>query len=304
MASSDVTDGDRLVELYRTYIGEPDRRTDVYLGFALFFGGLGLGLLGLFLFVVERAVLEGIVFGVREVAFAMGALGLPLVLVAVVVLLPTDRRTLYAALGGLAVAVVSIGFFLAVYPSNWNHGTPDYSLHGVTVYAVGLVGVLAATGAALVGYHIERTGGDPAAEATTADDVTGSEGTETGAVDPEATEARVQADIDEAMSGTEITWGGVEKDDTGTLRITPDENLEGQSLDRASAKTHRSSGIDDQLSALQGMKGGEQRTDSGGGVDDQAAALKELREKQRREENEVENEEAGLFGQVKSYFDR
>ena len=92
MVSTDTTDEDRLVELYRSYIGEPDRRTDVYLGFALFFGGLGLGIIGLFLFVVERAVLEGLVFGVREVAFAMGALGLPLVLVAVVVLLPWSFR--------------------------------------------------------------------------------------------------------------------------------------------------------------------------------------------------------------------
>lgn len=299
MVSTDTTDEDRLVELYRSYIGEPDRRTDVYLGFALFFGGLGLGIIGLFLFVVERAVLEGLVFGVREVAFAMGALGLPLVLVAVVVLLPTDRRALYAALGGLAIVVVSIGFFVAVYPSNWNHGTPDYSLHGVTAYAVGLVSVLAATGAALVGYHVERTGeasgGEPAAG-----DASESDGASGGSTDPSVTEAQVQADIDEAMSGTEITWGGVEADDTSQLRITPDENLEGASLDRESAKTHRSSGIDDQLSALQGMKGGEQRTDSGGGVDEQAAALKELREKQREEKA---TEETGLVDRVKSYFE-
>ena len=300
MASADATDGDRLVELYRTYIGEPDRRTDVYLGFALFFGGLGLGILGLFLFVVERAALEGLAFGVRQVAFAMGAFGLPLVLVAVVVLLPTDRRALYAAVGGLAIVVVSIGFFVAVYPSNWNHGTPDYSLHGVTLYAIGLVSVLAATGTALVGYHIERTGSAPGDVSSGAGaPAEGSDGA-TGSPDGEATEAQVQADIEEAMSETEITWGGVEKDDTGQLQITPDETLEGQSLDKESAKTHRSSGIDDQLSALQGMKGGAERTDSGGGVDEQAAALKELREKQR-EEGESET---GLVEQMRSYLGR
>lgn len=301
MASSDTADGDRLVELYRTYIGEPDRRTDVYLGFALFFGGLGLGLVGLFLFVIERALLSGIVFWIREIAFAMGALGLPLVLVAVVVLLPVDRRALYAALGGLAVVVVSIAFFLAVYPSNWNHGTPDYSLHGVTVYAVGLISVLAATGAALVGYHIERAEGPAGAGAGT-DSHGGGGGTEnTDSADPEVTETQVQRDIDEAMAGTEITWGGVEKDDTNSLRITPDENLEGQSLDQESAKVHRSSGIDDQLSALQGMKGGEERTDSGSGVDEQAAALKELREQQR---TESDAEETGVIEQFRSYFGR
>ena len=300
MASSDTTDGDRLVELYRTYIGEPDRRTDVYLGFALFFGGLGLGLVGLFLFVVERAFLSGEVFWIREIAFAMGALGLPLVLVAVVVLLPIDRRALYVALGGLAVVVVSIAFFIAVYPSNWNHGTPDYSLHGVTVYAVGLISVLAATGAALVGYHIERAEGSMGAEGTVQDSDPGGSGG-TGSADPEVTERQVQQDIDEAMSGTEITWGGVEKDDTSSLRITPDENLEGQSLDQESAKVHRSSGIDDQLSALQGMKGGEERTDSGSGVDEQAAALKELREQQQAD---ADAGESGVIEQVRSYFGR
>ncbi|MFO7927837.1 MAG: DUF7139 domain-containing protein [Halobacteriota archaeon] len=299
MASADTADGDRLVGLYRTYIGEPDRRTDVYLGFALFFGGLGLGVLGLFLFVLERAVLDGLVFSIREIAFAIGALGLPLVLVAVVVLLPADRRALYIAVGGFAVVVVAVGFFIAVYPSNWNYGTPDYSLHGVTVYAVGLISTLAATGSALVGYHVERVeGGTATVEATAETNETA--GT-IEAEDPAATAAKVQQDIDEAMSETEINWGGVEKVETERLRITPDENLEGESLDRESAKVHRSAGIDDQLSALRGMKGGEQRTDSGSGVDEQAAALQELREQKRRE---AEAEETGLVDQVRSYFGR
>jgi hypothetical protein len=297
MASSDATDGDRLVELYRSYIGEPDRRTDVYLGFALFFGGLGLGVFGLFLFVLERAALDGLVFWVREIAFAAGALGLPLVLVAVVVLLPSDRRAAYAAAGGFVVVVAAIGFFVAVYPSNWNHGTPDYSLHGVTLYAVGLISVLAATGTALVGYHIERAGG---AASEPDSDGTAASGSSAAGADPETTEAKVQQDIDEAMADTEISWGGVEKVDTERLRITPDEELEGESLDQESAKVHRSSGIDDQLSALQGMKGGEQRTDSGSGVDEQAEALKQLREQQQADEDETE----GLLGQVRSYLGR
>jgi hypothetical protein len=292
MSPSDTAD-DRLVELYRSYIGEPDRRTDVYLGFALFFGGLGLGLLGLVLFVFERALLSGVVFWVREVAFAIGALGLPLVLVAVVVLLPADRRALYVAAGGLAIVIAAIGFFVSVYPSNWNHGTPDYSLHGVTVYAVGLISVLAATASALVGYHIERVEGG-----TDADSADGE--SDGAADDPAVTEAQVQEDIEEAMAGTEISWGGVERVETEQLRITPDEDLEGQSLDQSSAKVHRSSSIDEQLSALQGLQGGEQRTDSGSGVDDQAAALKELREQKRKEE--AEEQPVGLLERIKSYL--
>ncbi len=301
MSTSDTADEDRLVELYRSYIGEPDRRTDVYLGFALFFGGLGLGLVGLFLFIIERAFLDGLVFWIREIAFAMGAIGLPLILVAVVVLLPADRRSMYVAGGGLAIVIAAIAFFVAVYPSNWNHGTPDYSLHGVTVYAVGLISILAATGSALVGYHIERVGG-AGASAGAGEPANEGGATATDSADPEMTEAQVQQDIDEAMSGTEISWGGIEQVETERLQITPDDELEGKSLDQSSAKVHRSSSIDDQLSALQGLKGGEQRTDSGSGVDDQAAALKELREQQKKKEEGAGS--SGLVEQVKSYFDR
>ncbi len=301
MSSPGTDDGDRLVELYREYIGEPDRRTDVYLGFALFFGGLGLGLVGLLLFVIERAFLDGVVFWIREIAFAIGAIGLPLVLVAVVVLLPADRRTIYVAAGGLAIVIGAIGFFISVYPSNWNHGTPDYSLHGVTMYAVGLISVLAATGSALVGYHTERAGGGVKAGTVEAADASGEAGTGSADVDPDATAAQVQRDIEEAMSETEISWGGVERVETERLRITPDEDLEGQSLDQSSAKVHRSSSIDEQLSALEGLKGGTQRTDSGGGVDDQAAKLKELREQQQAKADE---EPDGVLNQFKSYFGR
>jgi len=89
MSPSDTADEDRFVELYKTYIGEPDRRTDIYVGFALFFGGLGVGLVGLFLFAIERAALEGEVFWVREIAFSIGAVGL---LYAVVVVWYFARR--------------------------------------------------------------------------------------------------------------------------------------------------------------------------------------------------------------------
>lgn len=287
-ATATEGENDRLVDLYREYIGEPDSRTDVYLGFALFFGGLGLGLVGLMLFAVERGVLSGEVFWLREVAFATGALGLPVVLVSIVVLLPADRRALYVALGGLAITVAAIAFFVSVYPNDWNYGA-DYSLRGVTVYAVGLVSVLAATGAALVGYHIERAGGGPAPETREGGD----------GDDPGVTDEQVRRDIDEAMSETEISWGGVEKVDTERLTITPDAELDDHNLDQAGAKVHRSKSVDEQLSALRGMKGGEQRTDSGSGVDDQTDALRELREQQRAD---AEAEPDGLWARLRAYF--
>lgn len=293
MSTSESNRGtDRLVDVYRVYIGEPDSRTDVYLGFALFFAGLGLGLVGLLLFAVERGVVAGEDFWLREIAFAAGALGLPVLLVSVVVLLPADRRAAYVALGGLAITVAALALFVSVYPSNWNYGA-DYSLQGVTVYAVGLVSLLAATGSALVGYHIERAGGGPAAAAPADAEAAGD--------DPEVTEAQVQRDIDDAMSETELSWGGVEKVETERLTINPDADLDGHNFDQSKATVHRSKSVDDQLSALKGMKGGEQRTDSGSGVDDQADALKQLREQQRRE---TEAEPDGLVGRLKDYVGR
>lgn len=288
-ADTDGSGEDRLVAIYRDYIGEPDRRTDVYLGFALFFGGLGLGLVGLALFGIERAALAGEVFWLREIAFAAGAFGLPLVLFSVAVLLPADRRAMYVAAGGLAVTIAAIAFFVSVYPSNWNAGA-DYSLRGVTIYAVGVVSVLASTGAALVSYHVERVSGSPAA-VEEADE----------AADPEVTDEQVQRDIEDAMSSTEINWGGVEKVETERLNITPDAELEGENLDQSSAKVHRSKSVDDQLSALQGLKGGEDRTDTSDSVDDQAAALQELREQQRKE---AEAEPDSLWKRVKGYLGR
>ena len=288
MSGTDTSE-DRLVDLYRRYIGEPDRRTDVYLGFALFFAGLGLGLVGLVLFVVERALVSGDVFSVRQIAFAAGALGLPIVLSSVVVLLPADQRALYVAGGGLVVTVLAVGFFVAVYPSNWNYGTPDYSPQGVTVYAIGLVSVLSATAAALVSYHVERVEGVAATEGATESD-------------PEVTDEQVRRDIEEAMESTELTWGGVEKVETERLRINTDAELEGVDIDQSSAKTHRSAGVDDAVSGLQGLQGGEHRTEtSSGGVDEQMAALQELREKQKRE---AEVQPDGIVDRLKSILSR
>lgn len=293
--------GGRLLAVYRAYIGEPDSRTDVYLGFAAFFAGLGLGLFGLLLFVYERGLIAGDAFGLRQIAFAAGALGLPLVLVSVTILLPTDRRAVYLALGGFLVTFLAVGFFVSVYPSNWNYGTPDYSLQGVTVYAIGLLGVLSATATALVGYHVERAQGGP----VPIDPETGEPREPTpGAVhdaDPEAVAEQVQRDIDEATAATDITWGGVEKVETERLRINTDATLEEVDIDQSSAKVHRSAGIDEAVAGLQGLQGGMARTDSGGGVDDQANALRELREQQRRE---AEASPDGVVDRVRSLLDR
>ncbi|MFC6835919.1 DUF7139 domain-containing protein [Halomarina ordinaria] len=263
---------DRLVAWYRRHIGEPERRVDVYLGFALFFGGLGLGLAGLTVFVYEQTLTApGKVYWLREIAFAVGATGLPTLLLGVTVLLPVERRARYGALVGEAICLGAVAFFLRVYPYQWDVSTgADYSMEGVALYAVGLVTVLAATAAALVGYHIDRAQPRNVDEGERDDD-------------PTVTDEQVRRDIDDALASTELNWGGVRKVETRSVRFSAsvdDESIDRSGFDSVTPSTHRAAGVDGAVAGLQGLRGNEDRSERGSGTDDQAAALRELRERQ------------------------
>lgn len=292
-----MTDGapdDRLVELYRRYLGEPERELDVYLGFGLFFGGFALGILGLVLFAAEQVLTPETLFWVREIAYSIGALGLPTLLVGVTVLLPVDRRASYAAAVGLVVSLGAIAFFVSVYPSQWNVSGSDFSLQGVLIYAVGLVTVIASTGAALVSYHVERASGGPAGAG---------EGEGDDGLDEDATAAQVERDIEEAMEGSDMSWGGVQKTETKRLQVSSEfDDVDSSAFKSTQAKTHRSEGVDDALAALKGLKGGDTReARSEGTTDDQAAALRELRKKQREQQEQRANR--GLLARLKAKLD-
>ena len=146
-----------LMRVYRRYLGEPSRSMDVFVGFALFFGGIAVGLLGLFGFLASATlpVTGPLYWPLREIAIVLATVGLPGLLLSIVVLLPVSRRALYASLGGVALCTVGIGIFVATYPQAWNVPGQDYSPYGITVYASGLVLLVAATGAALVAHHLE-----------------------------------------------------------------------------------------------------------------------------------------------------
>jgi hypothetical protein len=269
-----------LVSWYSEHVGEPDRRVDVYLGFGLFFAGVALGLGGLVLFLVERGLFDGRVWWIREVAFVAGALGLPGLLLGTVVLLPVDRRALYAAAAGGVVCLGAVGVFVYAYPWRWNVTSgADYSATGVAVYSLGFVAVVAAAAAALVSYHVERAqgpvGGDADADAPDADS------------GPDVTDEQVRRDIDEATSAADITWGGVRKTEIERLQLNTEgvEELDRSGFDGVEAERVRGAGIDDSIRGLKAMKGDVDRSDrSEGGVDDQASALKELREQQQAKE--------------------
>lgn len=289
---------ERIVALYRRYLGDPERELDVYLGFTLFIGGFALGIVGLVLFAVEQVVADQTpIWWLREIAFVVGALGLPTLLVGVTVLLPVDRRASYAATAGLAVTLAAAIFFVDVYPSQWNVDGSDYSLQGVVLYAVGLVTVIASTGAALISYHVERTSGVPGG-ATEA-----GEGDAVDEEDEEAIAARAQRDYEEAMEGADISWGGVEKTDVSrrlSLNTDAIDEVDASGFDPDSATTRRASGsnVDMAVSGLNSMRGGEQREDrSSGTTDDQASALAALRE--QKEHEEQQRKQQGLFARLR-----
>ncbi|WP_049923275.1 DUF7139 domain-containing protein [Halopiger djelfimassiliensis] len=287
-----------LFDLYRRYIGEPENRTDVYLGFGLFLGGIGLAVVALVLFLwsstFDRSN-QAYFMWVRP-AYALGMLSLPAMILGVVVLLPSDRKVLGVSTAGAVVTVAATVGFVLVYPENWNFmNETDYTVEVTATYAVGLAGVTASTGAALIAHYL-----DMAREV---------ERIEVGSDDDESesySDEEIQQDIDEAMDGVELSWGGVEKTEHRQLRFSEDEFDDVSVSTSAGTKTVRSSGVDDQVAGLKGLKGGETKTTtSSSTVDDQTAKLRELREQQRDQQApESPADDEGLRGTVSGLLER
>lgn len=310
---SETADEDgRLLALYRRYVGEPESETDVYLGFALFLGGIALGLLGFVIFLGSLGAQPGTAtfWAFREVAIALAAVGMPGILAGIVVLLPIGRRARVAAGVGAAVCLVAVALFVAVYPANWNvRGATDYSAAGIAIYASGLAVLVAATGAALVEHHLEQARPTPGStspadgsqHAATSDASTGGSGS------PSFSDDRIRSDIDEAMADVELSWGGVDKRETKRLTLSNNmagsADIEASGFDHDNANTARSSGenVDDAVAGLQQLKGGQADQATGGGVDEQTAALRELRE-QRQQETDTESD--GIAGTISGIRDR
>jgi hypothetical protein len=308
----------RLLEYYRRYVGDPDRTIDVYAGFGLFFAGIGLGLVGVAIFFYSATLPPEALstYGVREVAAVAAAVGLPALLLGVVVLLPVDRRMLYLAGVGTLITLVAVGLFTWAYPYNWNvPDSADYSAQVVAVYTLGLVAVIAATGGALVAHRVERATGVAAGAASGggaagsgAAGAAGAEGSAGGAGgDGEAvTEAEVRADIERELEDAELTWGGVERSETRRLELdtsaVDDVDVDREKLAGSATETRTTSGtVNDAVSELKGLQGGETKTASGSGTDDQAAKLRELREQQRKEA-EADDEEGSVVDRIRGLF--
>jgi hypothetical protein len=287
-----------LFEWYRRYLGEPDTRVDVYLGFGLFFGGIGLGMLALLVFLYTRtlAYQSGAYFAWTEPAYALGMVGLPVFLLGIIVLLPVERRAVLAGAAGVAITVAAVAAFAWAYPRHWNYRPPDYSGQIVLLYGIGLAGVFASTGAALFAYLIAQTKPRPA-------DFEPAEQEETESY----TDEEIRADIDQAMSEVDITWGGVEKHEGTPLQLNVDTegmDVSGMAVEADRVTSTRS--VDNQVADLKALKGGEKKTaKSTSTVDDQTARLTELRERKRNEEPAPGQQTGSLsdvWDRIKSIF--
>jgi len=280
--STQTDSENRLFAWYRTYIGEPDREVDVYLGFALFFGAIGLAAAAFLVFLVSTGYAEPAVFAWRRVAFALGMVSLPVALGSVIVLLPVDRRGLVGGAVGAVVCLGAIVAFTQFYPNRWDVGSETYSLPVMFVYSVGVAALLASTGGALVAYHVNRLRPHPA-------EIEAQETDET----EEYTTAEIQEDIDQAMEDVELTWGGVERTEGTALDLQIDETDIDVSGMQAQVDRVTSGSVDEQVDGLKAVKGGEEKVArSTSTVDDETAQLAELR--RRRAEEEPQTEETFL----------
>jgi hypothetical protein len=270
---TDANADGRLFEWYRQFIGEPDREVDVYVGFALFFVGISLGIAA-FLISATGQFLGADGYFFREAAFAAGMVALPATLSSVIVLLPVGKRAIYGGILGSVVCLGGLAFFLFAYPFNWASGQgPQYAVQVMFVYGAGLTALLASTGGALVAYHVDRARPGPA-------DIEGME----DADGEEFSDEDIQRDIEEAMEDVDITWGGVERHEGTALKLNPDmDDIDTSGMNVEAKRVHKS-GVDDQVLSLQGLKGGNAKSDrSTTTVDDQTSRLQELRQRQQEE---------------------
>lgn len=290
-----------LFALYEEYLGEPEEKTDVYLGFTLFIGGILGAVAGLGLFMVANGKPPDSesYFRWAKPAFALGMLALPTTVSGIVVLLPIDRRAVYATLAGFVITVIATGGFWTAYPSDWAGFGSNETLPIVGLYALGLTIVVGSTGAALIADQIARMKVPGPADIQPVEDEEGGE---------DISDEQIRSDIDEAMEGVNLSWGGVEKHEGSSLSFSADD-LEGQKLDaNLGTKVTRSSGTTDSaVSGLKGLKGGENKTaKSESTVDDQTAALNQLKQERKEEEERREaagaggGSSGGLVGKVKS----
>jgi hypothetical protein len=275
--------GGPLFSMYRKYVGEPESTREVYVGFGTFFAGIALGVVGLVLFLYSGTQTTGsdVFWQFRETALIFVMLALPAVAMSVTVLLPVGQRTTAASVGGSVVCVAATIWLTQVYPYDWTDAGNDVLV--LSTYAIGVVILAASTGSALVAQYLDRLAPDETRRVTEIRRETQADQSGESVSDDQVAE-----DIDEAMSDSTLTWGGVEQSAT-TKRLKLDMPETDPDVDRAdveSATETRSASddVDDAVDGLRQLQGSEQKTARAESPDDQVDALTEFREQQQDDE--------------------
>jgi hypothetical protein len=295
MTDDALPDG-RLFEVYERYIGEPDAPRDVYAGFSLFFAGVLLAVVALVLFLYSGQFDFGTdaFFQWRTPTYALAMVSLPVTLLAVVVLLPVERKAEIGGGAGTAICLLAVVWFLQVYPYSWEAGTQSNSVPVILLYSLGLAVVLGSTGAALVSYYV--------AQAT--DAIPDIEPAEDPEPEETITDEQVEADIEEAMEDVELTWGGVERTETTPLTLSDEEFDVDTTQFEANVERVESENVDDSVAGLQALKGGQKKTErSESSIDDQTAQLNDLKQRKREQEAEDVAAEQGLLAKLRRFID-
>lgn len=203
-------------------------------------------------------------------------LSLPIMLLGIIVLLPTERRVVWTSIGGFIVTILAAGAFVTVYPDQWFDFNTRNTLLVVGTYAVGLAAVIAATGAALVAHQLERV------QPPSPSDI---EAVEEDVAET-ITDEEVRADIEDAMADVELNWGGIESEDHRQLEFTPDYTDEATAgFEIEATRTVSESSVDAQVAGLNALKGGTGKTTkSEHTVEDETSALTRLRQQKQRDE--------------------
>jgi len=305
-ASTDPVSGyrDMFRSTYHEYIGEPAKERDIYVGFGLFFAGVALAILGFCLFLYSNVLESGspLYWEIREIALVIGFIGLPSVLLSVVVLLPVGFRTRVVSAAGAVFCLAATIILVNIFPYGWttSEGT-NGSVWTISVYATGLVMLVASIGAALVAHYLER-----ATTSTESPEAVESAENKSESV----SKSDVDTDIEQALERTDLSWGGVEQEPkTKRLNLDmpdTDSDLDRTAIKNSEATTTRadSNDIDDAVDGLRQLQGGQSKTERSTGTEEQVNALTEFRNEQT-ENDDVETgveEEKGIVSRLQSFF--
>lgn len=125
--------------LFTKYVGEPQSRKEVY-GFLLLLVGYFLPLIGILTFLFGSTGQMGDeAFAAREAAYALMALGLPVWLLGIVLILPVSPPGIMTAVFGVVVSVEAIWLFTLLYPAQWVIAGSSLIWIVIAVYAVGIL---------------------------------------------------------------------------------------------------------------------------------------------------------------------